>query len=416
MAIVSQKEVSMTIFIGIDWSETHHDICILQENGSRLSAFQVEHTPDGFATLEQQIEKLGLPAEENLVALETAHNLLMDFLLDHHYSVYVLAPSIVKSSRGRFGSSGARTDQRDAHLLADMLRTDRARFALWKPNGPIIRQMQVQLGFIDDLTHTITRFSNRLRAQLLRYFPSTLDLFSDLTTQITLHFLIAHPTPRAARALTYDQFVAFCHSHAYSHPQDMPKNYACLHQPTLRPDPAIVTAHQKVVPFLATLLLTAVRRKKQAIREVQQLFVTHPDQAIFASLPGAGQLLAPKLLVMFGDHRDHYPSPDAIQALAGTCPVTIHSGKSKSIRFRRACNRDFRRTAQQLALFSVRQSPWAAAYFADALSRGHGESHAYRCLANRWLAIAWTLWQRSECYDESRHLRDVNRHRRPRPT
>ena len=66
----------MTIFIGIDWSETHHDICILQENGSRLSAFQVEHTPKGFAKLEQQIEKLGLPAEENLVALETSHNLL----------------------------------------------------------------------------------------------------------------------------------------------------------------------------------------------------------------------------------------------------------------------------------------------------------------------------------------------------
>lgn len=406
----------MTIYIGIDWSETHHDVCILQENGSRLSAFQIEHSPDGFAQLAQEIEKLGLPAEENLVALETAHNLLTDFLLDCHYLVYVLAPSVVKSSRGRFGSSGARNDQRDAHLLADMLRTDRARFAPWKPNGSVIRQMQVQLGFIDDLTETITRFSNRLRAQLLRYFPSALNLFSDLTTQITLHFLIAYPTPQAARALTYDQFVAFCRSHAYSHPQDMPKNYACLHQPTLRPDPAMEAAYQKVVPFLARQLLSAVRRKKQAIREVQQLFVSHPDQAIFASLPGAGELLAPKLLVMFGDHRDRYPMPGSVQALAGTCPVTIHSGKSKSIRFRKACNRDFRRTAQQLAIFSVRQSPWAAAYFADALSRGQSESHAYRCLANRWLAIAWTLWQRNECYDESRHLQDVNRHQRPRPS
>jgi transposase len=196
----------------------------------------------------------------------------------------------------------------------------------------------------------------------------------------------------------------------------MPKNYGCLHQSTLRPDPAIVAAQQNVVPFLATLLLSAVRRKKQAIREVQQLFLTHPDQTIFASLPGAGQLLAPKLLVMFGDHRDRYRSPGAIQALAGTCPVTIHSGKSKTIRFRTACNRDFRRTTQQLALFSVRQSPWAAAYFADALSRGHSESHAYRCLANRWLAIAWTLWQRQESYDESRHLREVNRRRLPRPS
>ncbi len=120
----------MTIYIGIDWSgNASLRLHPARDPGSRLSAFQIEHSPDGFAQLAQEIEKLGLPAEENLVALETAHNLLTDFLLDCHYLVYVLAPSVAKSSRGRFGSSGARNDQRDAHLLADMLRTDRARFA-----------------------------------------------------------------------------------------------------------------------------------------------------------------------------------------------------------------------------------------------------------------------------------------------
>jgi hypothetical protein len=63
----------MSVFIGIDWSEAHHDVCILQANGSQLAAFRVPHTADGFATLAQQIDKLGLPPEENLVAVETAH-------------------------------------------------------------------------------------------------------------------------------------------------------------------------------------------------------------------------------------------------------------------------------------------------------------------------------------------------------
>ena len=61
------------------------------------------------------------------------------------------------------------------------------------------------------------------------------------------------------------------------------------------------------------------------------MFAVHPDQAIFDSLPGAGELLAPKLLVMFGDHRDRFPQPEAIRCLAGTCPVTDQSGKRRRV-------------------------------------------------------------------------------------
>ena len=136
----------------------------------------------------------------------------------------------------------------------------------------------------------------------------------------------------------------------------------------------------------------------------------------FASLPGAGDLLAPKLLVMFGDHRHHLPSPTIIQALAGTCPVTIRSGQRRSVRFRRACNRSFRLTSQQFAKLSVRQSAWATAYFQNARSRGLSPNHAYRCLANRWLKIIWTLWQRHELYDEAYHLRQIHQQRRASPT
>ena len=155
-----------------------------------------------------------------------------------------------------------------------------------------------------------------------------------------------------------------------------------------------------------------VRHKAREIREVQKLFARHPDQAIFDSLPGAGDLLAPKLLVMLGDHRERYPTPQTIRALAGTCPVTIESGQKRRVRFRRACNRDYRQTAQQFAKASVREAEWAAAYLSLCLARGHSKSHAYRCLANRWLGIIWKLWQSRELYDETYHLQQIRRHRR----
>lgn len=404
----------MEVLIGIDWSEDHHCVCIMNTAGAQLSLFEIAHTPKGFAQLEAEVEKLGLAPSSCLVALETAHNLLVDFLWARGYPVYVIAPSVAKSSRGRFGSSGARTDFSDAILLADLLRTDRPRFAPWKPDGPLVCQMRAKLGLINSLTNSITRYSNRLRAVLLRYYPQPLGLFSDLTTQTGLRFLIAYPTPQGARSLTYEQFAAFCRKQGYTRPKQLPELYAHLQRPVPEPDPVMVLAYQEQTPFLASLLLTMVQRKDQAIRELQDLFATHPDQPLFASLPGAGNLLEPALLVKFGDHRERFPAPADVQALAGTCPVTIRSGKKKIIKFRRACDRDFRRIAQQFAVASVRESAWAAAYWYEARARGLSKAHAYRCLANRWLAIIWKLWQTRQPYDEAYHLQQRALRRRPR--
>ena len=402
----------MCTLIGIDWSKNKHNICIVNEAGAQISRFSIPHSTSGFSDFEVKVNKLGVPLTDCLIGLETAHNLLIDFLWSRGFCIYVIPPSVVSSSRDRYRSSRAHNDDSDAFLIADLLRTDRHRFAPWKPDGQLVRRMKAKLSLIDSLTKTITAHSNRLQAVLLRYYPQALGLFSQVKTQSSLRFLIAHPTPEAALSLTYSDFAGFCRSHGYTQPHLLPDSYARLCQPVPEPDPVVTLAHQSETVFLAKLLLEMVRQKAREIREVQDLFARHPDQAIFDSLPGAGDLLAPKLLVMFGDHRDRFPAPEAIRALAGTCPVTIQSGKRRSVRFRRGCNRDYRRTAQQFAKASVREAEWAAAYLSRCLARGHSKSHAYRCLANRWLGIIWKLWQSRELYDETYHLQQIRRHRR----
>jgi transposase len=400
------------IYIGIDWSEAKHDVCILNHEGAILKEFIIAQTGKGQRVLEQEIATFGLDAEHCLVGLETSNNLVMDFLQPRPYTAYVIPPNQVASSRGRFSSSGRRNDRSDAHLLADMLRTDRQRFTPWQADGLTVNQMKAGLRLIDDLTQSITRYSNRLRAALLRAYPLALGLFNDLTTQIGLQFLIAYPLQTAAQQLSYTDFAAFCRQHRYSHPKLLPQRYAHLQRDVPQPAATTILAYQEQIPVLASLLLSFVQQKRQAIRRVQQLFLSHPDQHIFASLPGAGDLLAPKLLVIFGDQRERFPTPTAVQSLAGTCPVTIQSGKKKIVKFRRACNHEYRHTAQLFAIASVQQSVWAATYFGLAKARGLDDSHAYRCLANRWLAIIWTLWQREQPYDEANHLAQVRRHRR----
>jgi transposase len=129
-----------------------------------------------------------------MLGLETAHNLIIEYLWSQAYQqVYVIPPSVVKSNRGRFRQSGARDDQSDGYLLADILRTDRGRLQPWHPDSLLTRQMRAKVSWIHHLTRASTRLSNRLRAVLLRYYPAALQVFPDLSTQIALEFIRTAP-------------------------------------------------------------------------------------------------------------------------------------------------------------------------------------------------------------------------------
>lgn len=405
----------MTVYIGIDWSEAKHDAIFLDEKGQVLVHVVLPHTLQGLLKLERTRDKLGVSVSECVVGLETAHNLIIDFLWEQGYpKIYVTPPQVIKSSQGRYRQSGARDDHRDAQVIADVVRTDQARLQPWHPDGVLTRQLQTRVSLINYLTRTITRTSNRLRAILLRYYPTGLTIFSSLTTQIALHFLQAYPTPMAAAKLTRAEFEQFLNHHHYRHKGQLAKRFAKLQQPYPKATPETVLVYCDQVPFMVQTLLTHVQAKNQQLTLLSKVFEKHPDQAIFASLPGAGTFLAPALLSKFGDDRQRFPAPASVQALAGTCPITVRSGKRKVIKFRNACDKEFRHIAQQWASASLKSSAWANTYWSQIREQTKSDNHAYRCLANRWLAIAWKLWQSHQTYDEEFHLKQRAKRNQPK--
>ncbi len=405
----------MEVYIGIDWSENKYDMCFMNRARASIAKLIIPASTDGFLQLDARRRALGVPPQACLVGLETAHNLMIDFLWAYGYHhVYVVPPGVVKANRGRQGQSGARSDPSDAWLIADILRTDHARLTPWYPDSLLTRQMRAKVSLILHLTRQTTRLSNRLRAVLLRYYPAATQAFSSLQTQIALRFIDAYPTPQAAAALSWADFQAFAQQHGYRRPKKLPACFARLQGDFPQASSETVLVYQDEAVQLAQLLLTTVRAKNEAMRTLHTLFQQHPDQAIFASLPGAGDLLAPALLVKFGDDRRRFPAPASIQALAGTCPVTEKSGKRKRVYFRRACDREFRHIAQQWAISSLDESAWANTYWNAVRPHCQSDSHAHRCLANRWLAIAWKLWQSHTPYDEDYHLQQRAKHSKPR--
>jgi len=402
----------MKTIIGIDWSEKKHCVHAYNDAGAQLLRLEVAATVAGFRKLTQQVNKLNPEPANCLIAIETAHNLLVDYLHEMGYTLYILAPSLVSSNRGRQGSSGAKDDDRDAQLLAQILRTDLGQLIPWQPDGPLVRQIRTLLTWVDQLTKSIVRQRNRLRANLLRFYPQALDAFEKLQTQFSLRFLTAFPGPASLETLDFEQFAAFCQQQGYYEYERYPEIWNALRASPTCINQQLSPAFCQQVAWQAERLLAMLLQKRDLIAQVQPLFQQHPDTFIFASLPGAGKLLAPKLLVMFGDHRQRYPTRSWLPAIAGTAPVTVASGKSRYVKFRKACNHEYRQTAQQFAKCSIRESSWAATYFYRAIDRGMSKSHAYRCLANRWLHIIWSLWQHREAYDEAYHLRQVSMHRR----
>lgn len=404
----------MKVYLGIDWGRYKHDAVFMNEAGAAVAEMTFTHDPQGYRRLIGVFDDLGTVPSQGVVGLETAHNLLVDFLWDQGFEqVYVVPPRAVKSSRNRYRQSGARSDLSDAFVVADMLRTDRGRLQPWFPDSALTRQIRAKISLHMHLTRDIVRLSNRLREVLWRYYPAATQVFSSLTSNITLAFLQAYPTPQAAAGLSLESFQAFAREHRYPRPQQLTRCFARLQEPHPEPHPDTVAAYAAETPLLAGLLSSMLQAKKQVLRDVTELFDQHPDAPLFRSLPGAGELLAPALLAKFGEDRRRFAHPSSLQALAGTCPVTKSSGKWKSVRYRRACDREFRHIAQQWARSSVSQSAWASAYLERRLPRSSSRSHAYRCLANRWLAIAWKLWQTNQLYDEGYHLKQVALRRQP---
>ena len=233
----------MSLYIGIDWSSTKHDAVMTNEHGAVIAAFAFPHSPDGFIRFDAQRAKTGVSAESCLVGIETAYNLIIDFLWDRSYrQVYIVPPILVKSERQGQRHSGANTDQSDAALLADLVRSKRTLLRLWKPDRALTRQIQASVSYRLFLSQQAIRLQNRLCSVLWRYYPAALMTFSDMQTQIALHFVQAYPTPQAGAALSFADFSSFAQKHGYRRPKNLAGCYARLMQPQPTASPETIGA------------------------------------------------------------------------------------------------------------------------------------------------------------------------------
>jgi transposase len=334
----------------------------------------------------------------------------VDQLLNGHWTIFPVAPSAAALYRQRKMPSGTKGDCHDTWSLADALRTDGH---AWRPLLPQDEATAVLRALCRDeiaLIEQRTMLVNQLQAALRDYYPAALEAFEDWTQPSSWAFVLAFPTPGLLQAAGKRKWEKFLHTHRLWRPDTRERRMSVFGNAQAMPArPATVQAKQLLAVSLAQVLITLQKQIDEYRRRIGQAFAAHPDHDIFGSLPGAKQILAPRLLAELGSVREEYPDPDALMCMAGVSPVSYQSGQINKCRVRRACNKVLRATVHLWANASRATCEWAQTYYARKRSEGHSHASALRCLGKRWLKILWALWQYGQKYDEKVHLDNLQR-------
>ena len=397
-------------YAGIDWADTHHDVVVIDEAGRRVASTRVPHSPEGLSKLIRFLDEVcGSRHLDDLGCfVETSHGLLVAALLEAGLPVYPVNPKTVDRHRK---PSGAKTDAIDAYLLARTGRSDLRDLRRLTPDSPIIQELKVLTRDLEGLIRSQTRLTNQLTACLKAYYPAALGLFTKLHQASTLMFLRAFPTPEMARCADVEAIEGVLRAARHPHPARKALEIRQkLQLPQLQADPVVAKAKSRLMLALVAQLLPLIGEIAEYDREIDRLFRTHTDSEIFASLPGSGKRVAPRLLAEWGDDRGRYTDAAGVQALAGTSPVAYQSGNYSRARRRHACSKPFRNAIYQFAGLSAQQEPWAAGYYKRKREEGKSHTMAVRALANQWVRIIYALWRKREMYDRAVFLQAQRDH------
>jgi len=162
----------------------------------------------------------------------------------------------------------------------------------------------------------------------------------------------------------------------------------------------VLESHLLRVQLICRQLQDLQRTLGQFEDRLAEVFHAHPDREIFASLPGAGPVLAPRLLASMGSERERYEDAASLSNFSGIAPVTKQSGGKHHVHRRYRCPIFLKQSFHEYARESILHSRWAAAHYWQQRQKGCGHHTAVRSLAFKWQRVIWKCWQTRTVYRE----------------
>lgn len=392
-------------FLGCDRSDYHLDLTLLQADGTREDKRVSARAAPVQLWLGQW--RRSHPRDQLAVCFEQpAANLIALFSSFEFVRLYPINPATLCSYREAFVTSGAKDDPSDSFWLADLVRTHRDKLTAWQPQSEAMRTLQALVQARRDGVDQLTALSNQLTSLLKAYFPEALELIGkEPTAPMALAFLRRWPTLPLLKKSRWSVIEAFYRRHCCGRRDTLERRREVIAQARpLTLDPAVLQpARMRLQPLLEQIEVVRAARVRLE-RAISESFNAHPDHAIVASLPGAAEVYAPRLLAALGEQRERFADARSLQCFSGIAPVLIRSGKSAWVKRRHACPKFVRQSFHEWAGESIRHSRWARAYYQQQKLRGKKHHTIARSLAFKWQRIIWKCWQQRVPYREETYM------------
>jgi transposase len=400
------EENSFAALIGLDWGDQQHALAILDCSSGKTESSMLEHSAENVhAWLKELEQRFG--SKPVAIALETNKGPLIHMFLEVPWlTVFPIHPATSARLRRAFSPSGAKDDLPDARVLLDLLSHHRTKLRPLFSDDAQTRRLgrlcELRRKSVDQRTY----FTNQLSSTLKDYFPQALALVGEnLYSPMALEFLKRWPDPISLKACRESTLKAFYYKHNVRSSEAVQKRLELIRQAkALTTDEAIILVATRHVARLIRLLAEIQKHIAEDEKLIREAFKQHPDVELFRDLPGAGAVLAPRLLVAFGTDRTRYHSAAELQRYSGVAPVKEKSGGRLWVHWRWNASRFLRQTFVEWACQAARFCPWSKAYYEQQKKKGKHHWAIMRSLAFIWIRILWKCWKNRTPYNQSRYL------------
>jgi hypothetical protein len=306
--------------------------------------------------------------------------------------------------------SRAQDDPTAAALQRACLRTHRDTLPPLTPPSPTRRGLAPRVDHRRRVVGDNVRSTHRLTRTLQNSVPPALQWFQDQDTVIVCDVLSRWPPLKAAQLARRSTLETFFRAHPVRAAEVLAQRLNAIKAAIpLTTDAGIIAPHARLVQALVNQLrvtLSAIQDFDHASAPRAQ---SHPDFPLFQTLPGAGPVFAPRLLVAFGAQRERSASAAALQQCAGIAPVTERRGKQSWVHWRFPCPTFLRQPFVEWAAASIRHAFWARVYSQPHRDAGKAHQAAGRALAFKGIRMLCRCWQNRTPYNASVSLHALNR-------
>jgi transposase len=390
------------LVIGLDRSDQKADLHLITTATGEHRSAVIDTAPEALWEWLLQLRQQHPQARVALCLEQPAVHLIAFLEAYEWITLYPINPITLQKFREAFVTSRAKDDAQDALYLAELLLTHHGQLKPWAPEDSQTRAVQQLVLHRRAVVDERTGLTNRLIALLKQYFPQALMLCGeDLWRPLATRFLLKWSSLQAVRKTKPATLKAFYYLHGSRSAKLLAQRLALVQKAVpVTDETALIDSFALRVQLICRQLQLVTRTIADYDRQIAQAYAAHPDRALFASLPGTGPVLGPRLLASLGSQRERFGAAADLQHYTGIAPVTKRSGGSCYIHRRYLCPKFHRQSFHEFAKESIFWSRWAAAYYLQQRTKGSPHHMAVRALAYKWQRVIFRCWQDRKPYEE----------------